>query len=334
MFATLAGAFQRPPVAGSREEAVREYVSEQDAAGLEPVVEGCSTPSEALIEVARGLRGLTVDGAGTIRATSLPAWTMPIIVDRWAFAASATTRAVKQAIPGPYTLGRAVEAGRLGRSKVTLALAEALGAELRALAVAGCPLVQIDEPGAVAIGDDGGQRSLFLDAQRRMLDGVEGTHLSLAITGGSADTAGAATILDPPYHSLLVDLIEGPDNWRLVAAAPGDRGIVCGAMDARTAALDEREILVWAARYAASTNGRGLVRVGLATSGDLVGLSRVEARAKIERLGETALLLATKTGDELLAELDPRSINARSAALGQFVPAMPPRRARRLPRSR
>src|ERR1700730_901401 len=82
MFATLAGAFQRPPAAGSREEAVREYVSEQEAAGLEPIVEGSSTPTGVLIGVARGLRGLTVDAAGTIRATSLPAWTVPVTVDR------------------------------------------------------------------------------------------------------------------------------------------------------------------------------------------------------------------------------------------------------------
>ena len=43
-----------------------------------------------------------------------------------------------------------------------------------------------------------------------------GTHLSLAITGGNADEAGIETILAAPYASLAVDLIAGPDNWRLV----------------------------------------------------------------------------------------------------------------------
>ena len=67
---------------------------------------------------------------------------------------------------------------------------------------------------------------------QRLLDGVTGTHLSLAITGGDAKAAGIDTLLAAPYASLAVDLIAGPDNWHLVVRTPGDRGIICGALPA------------------------------------------------------------------------------------------------------
>ena len=96
--------------------------------------------------------------------------------------------------------------------------------ELRALAAAGCPLIEIHEPAATEIGADPTERALFRDAHRRLLDGVEDPHLSLAITGGNADGAGIETLLSARYSSLALDLIAGPDNWRLVVATPGDRG--------------------------------------------------------------------------------------------------------------
>ena len=111
-----------------------------------------------------------------------------------------------------------------GPSRSTLALRE--------LAAAGCPLIEIHEPAATTIGADEAERALFREAHLRLLDGVEGSHLSLALTGGNADAAGIETLLAAPYASLAVDLIAGPDNWRLVAATPGDRGIVCGALSA------------------------------------------------------------------------------------------------------
>ena len=103
---------------------------------------------------------------------------------------------------------------------MTLALAEALAQELRALADAGCALIEVVEDAAVLIGDDPAERRLFRNAQRRLLDGMDGVHCSLAIRGGNADTAGADTILDAPYSSYLFDLCAGPDNWRLIVDVP------------------------------------------------------------------------------------------------------------------
>ena len=192
MFATLLGGLPRPPLAegASLEALVGACVRAQEAAGLDPVTDG----------------GLFGDDRP---------------VEAWLATAALTDRAVKQAVIGPYTAGRRDDADVLARAR-------ALNAVLRELAAAGCPLIEVHEPAATAIGDDPAERELFSTAHRVLLDGVRGTHISLAITGGNADRAGIATILAAPYASLAVDLIAGPDNWRLVVATPGDRGIVWG----------------------------------------------------------------------------------------------------------
>jgi methionine synthase II (cobalamin-independent) len=270
MFATLVGPCPRPPEAGDDDAAVRLVLAGQHDAGLEPLTDGDVRGSSRAAALATSLAGIEeVDGR--FRATAVPHWHRPVTVEGWRFAASLTERAVKQAIVGPYTLGRMVDATR--------------------------------------IGDDPVERTLFREAQRRLTAAVGDVHLSLAICGGSADAAGEATIFEAPYRSYLFDLIAGPDNWRLIARAPGDRGIVCGALDPARSATGALETLVWAARYAASTGGRGMSRVGLAPAGGLERVSPERARAAMETLGR-AVRLAEAPRDELAKELDPRAFDA------------------------
>jgi hypothetical protein len=193
---------------------------------------------------------------------------------------------------------------------VTLALAEALREEIIALAEAGCPLVQINEDGATRIGDDPAERTLFREAQRRLIAGVGDIHLSLAICGGNADRAGEEAIFGAPYRSYLFDLIAGPDNWRLIARAPGDRGIVCGALDPAGSGNGAVEMLIWAAHYAASTGGRGMSRVGLASAAGLELVAPDQARAVMAMLGRAARL-AEASREELEKELDPRALGVQ-----------------------
>lgn len=340
MFATLAGGYPggspTPPAdraTPDRDALVREVLVEQLAAGLELLTDGLVRWDDPLEPIVRGLDGIEPDPSGErrFRVASLPAWRGPITVDAWRFAAAAPEaggRPVKACLVGPYTLGwlaRADPEG-IGREQLTLALAEALNAELRALAEAGAPVVQVDEDALTRIGPaDDAERSLFRDAARRLTDGVGG-HLALAVTGGNADAVGPPALFDLPFASYLFDLVAGPDNWRLITQAPRERGIVCGVADARRADDDHLELMVWAAHYAASTAGRGLERVGLATSGSLAHLSRERARAKIERLAEAARIAALGSWQESVKELDPRASDIRSAAFGRYAPPRPPRR--------
>jgi methionine synthase II (cobalamin-independent) len=196
-----------------------------------------------------------------------------------------------------------------------MASAASLRAEIEALSAAGCPLVEIEESEAHRIGTDDAERQLFREAHHVLVDAVTGTHLSLSIVGGAANEAGLETILDAPYASLAVDLIAGPDNWHLVTPLGGDRGVIVGAESAR--AVDEpKEVLLWAAHYAASTRGRGHDRVGIGSAGSYANLTWEAAVRKMRILGEAARLATLPPSAELARELDPRALDARRAAMG------------------
>ena len=290
MFATILGGLPRPPIdhaddADDADAAIEVAIRAQEAAGLEPLTDG-------------RLR-----------------WDLHEALQRdpvatWQAVASLTTRAAKQALPGPYSL-----AVRTGANPVELA--RDLRTHVIGLANAGCPLVEIEESEAHRIGDDAAARTAFRDAHAALTDGVTGTHLSLAIVGGNADTAGIETILAPAYASLAVDLIAGPDTWRLVARAASSVGIVAGAMAADPEAGEGPELILYAARYAASTQGRGLARVGVAVVPGLDRLPWATAVRKMNALGHAARLAGLPPGDELADAVDPRSIDIRTAALGR-----------------
>ena len=288
VFATLLGSLPRPTLP---DDAAPEAV-------LETVLEAQSAAGlEPLID-----GGWAPPGLGPLAA--------------WQVARARTTSLVKAVIVGPYSSDTPAATVR---------------ATVMALADAGCAWIEVHEPAAVSIGIDPIGRARFADAQRALttdLAGHPGLHLSLAVTGGSADAAGIETVLAGAYASLAVDLIEGPDNWRLVAATPGDRGIVCGALGTSDDSDDSPELLLYAAGYAASTAGRGPARVGLATAGSLQALRWDVAVRKLERLGAAARL-ADASADERRATLDPRSVDIRSAALGIGKPPGGARPARR-----
>jgi hypothetical protein len=312
VFATLLGGLPRPDGDGAPDddEMVITAVRAQEAAGLEPLTDG-RLRDPGFESVIDGLLG----------------WEAPAdVVGAWAFAASYTERAVKQALPGPYSAGwiASRDGNAADRAEATRRAAAGLHELVRALAAAGCPLVEIEETEAHRIGSDETERGLYREAHRQLTSGIEGTHLSLSITGGAADQAGVETILDAPYASLALDLIAGPDSWNLASRAPTDRGIVVGALSARNVA-EPKEVLLWGAHYAASTAGRGIDRVGLGSAGSWAGLAWPEAQRRMQALGEAARLAAMPPSEELRRSLDPRAVSARRAALGHGPPGHGPR---------
>ncbi|HUG31133.1 MAG TPA: hypothetical protein VMQ65_11560 [Candidatus Limnocylindria bacterium] len=324
-----------PDTPDTMDDQVEAAIRAQEEAGLEPVTDG-------------RLRDPGFEGVAAVLGSGRGE--EPVTARAWRFAASLTGRAVKQALPGPYSLGRrhAIGERQLGgarrasepaqrlvgsakrdlreRERRTLGYADALRREIEELAIAGCPLIEIEETEAHHIGKDDGERRLFREAHQRLVEGVTGTHLSLSIVGGSAAGAGIETILAAPYASLAVDLVAGPDNWNLVVRLPGDRGVVAGAMTVDEATDQPRELLLWAAHYAASTGGRGIARVGLGSAGSFANLTWASAIRKMQRLGEAARLASMPPSDELMRSLPPAAISARRAALGHDAPPRPRRR--------
>ena len=248
------------------------------------------------LQIEHGLEPLTDAGWARDRMDPVVAWQMT---------AARTDGLVKAVVDGPFSGGRDA--------------AEVRGL-LLGLADAGCGWIEVHEPGATGIGTDVDGRARFVDTHAALTAGFgSDVHLSLAITGGSADSAGIDTLVAGAYASLALDLIDGPDNWRLATAWPAERGLICGALSTREGSDDGPELLLWAARYAASTRGRGAARVGLATAGSLAALPWSVAAEKVRQLGQAARLAAAPL-DESLAAIDPRAVDKRSAALDRYEP--------------
>jgi len=328
-------------IVAAEDALVCEVLAEQVEAGLDLLTDGQVRGDDPMCVIARGLQGFTTAAtAGPAtegplhhrpRAASVPEWVGPITVAAWQFAAAAAASLVPDGAPaplvracivGPYTLARLSDPGDVGKERLVLGLAEALNAEMRALAAAGAPVIQVDESALTLVrADDEPEWELVREMLRRLTTGLDGRHLMLAITGGSADRAASRVLYDAPFSSYLFDLILGPDNWYPIADAPPERGIVCGVADARTGRRDDEPVMAWAAHYAASMRGRGLDRVGLAPSAGLERLPRDAAAAKIRGLGAAARTAAISDVDALGAAIDPRATDARSAALGRYEPA-------------
>ncbi|OGO55951.1 MAG: hypothetical protein A2V85_03965 [Chloroflexi bacterium RBG_16_72_14] len=286
------------------ERLVADIVAVQVDAGVELVTDGqVRWPDMAMAVVTAFVDDLSTGGRHPL-------------LEAWQATASLTDRAVAQAVPGPYSMGwhaaggAAQEVADAARADRTLALADALAHEVRALADAGCPVILVEEPRAVDVGEDEAERALFADAQRRLLALAPDAHATLVVSGGSAHRAGPDAILGTPYRSFLFDLIDGPDNWYLVRATPGDRGIVCGALRVvESPTEDQAPLLVWAAGYAASTAARGPSRVGLSNARSLHDVSPATARALVRELGRGTRLAAMTPAQAIEAGLDPRTFN-------------------------
>ena len=318
MFATVAAAYPREPRAGEPDvlaeaderlaagtadeaghlEAVRGFaaavLAEQEAAGVAIVTDGAVAHEDRLRNLVRGLGGISTDEAVVLpdgssaraaRFDRAPTWTRPITVDDWRWADGIAEQMVKQVIVGPYTIARSAASGGASREILTLGLAEALNAELHALARAGCPFIQVDEGGLTSIGDDPAEWALYAESARRLTAGLDDHHLSLGVYRGAVHPSGHGSVLEAPYRSYLVDGLSGPDAWRFVFAVPLELGVIVGALDAADPTRDETEVMVWALAWAAN-DGRTPERLGIASNGSLRSIGRHAARRKIELMGE------------------------------------------------
>jgi methionine synthase II (cobalamin-independent) len=312
-----AGSADAATLAAATEALVVEVLGAQAEAGLDLLTDG----QVRWPDLAEAVRLSIFEGRFDAERPLVAAWKAAA-----ALAPEGTT--VAQAMPGPFTLGRLAIDDAVARTKaageeppepmgltaarfdVTLAVAESLSQEIEALIAAGCRMIVVEEPDAVRIGANASERALFSNASERLLAKAAGAHVMLAIVGGSAHEAGGNIFFDHPWGSILVDLIEGPDNWQLARQVPGDRGIVCAAFRVREdeVEIDQRPELVWASQYAASANGRGFARVGLTNATRLADRSPAAARAALRQIAGAVKYAQMPLADAVEAGLDPRTI--------------------------
>lgn len=354
MFASLASDYPRGPRAGepdvlaeadrrlaigeidraAHQEIARAFakvvIAEQETAGLAILSDGGVTHPDRLQTLVTALGGISTDrevalpDGASVRAPRFdraPAWHDPITLDDWRWADEATDLPVKQVLVGPYTIARLAEPGGAPRGSLALGLAEAMNAELRALAGAGCPIIQVDEGALATIGDDAGEWALYRATQERLTAGLEPHHLSLGIYHGAVDPAGYASVLDGPYRSYLVDALAGPAAWRFVFALPPERGVIVGALDSGQGLRDEAEVMVWAMAWASNGERTG-DRIGVAPNGSLRSLGRHETRRKVEQMGEAVRIASMGPLQEVAEALDPAPLDTRMVPLRRLAEAV------------
>jgi hypothetical protein len=357
LFATFAGGYSRKPlpaqpdllseaehrfrdgtldadgVQAAADTLVREILDEMAVVGLGIVGEGGVRAPDRTTPWIQGIEGLepgdvTAFPNGELATrpvvTAGVRWTNPITVRDWQFADGASDLPVKQTMIGPYSLAALAEADPKRRADLALRLGEALNLEIQALAAAGCPMVEIDEPNAARIGDDAAELRAFRASSERLvagLEGVDGLHLSLGLWGGEIDPSAFDHLLDLPYQSYLVDVLAGPWAWQFIDAVPPARGIIVGSADSGSAELDETEVHVWAMAWAAAGE-RGSARVGCAPNGSLSRIDRHFAHRKCLRLGEAIRIGSMGPLQDVAKALEEHPSQSRMPALRAMAKAV------------
>lgn len=141
------------------DRATVQVVREQDDLGIDIPTDGEVRRENYIHYHCRHLKGIDFDVLNEKQMRGhdkalLPTITGPIeaddvfLVRDWQIAQTATKKPVKMTLPGPMTIGDSVADDFYRGDGTTrgVALAEALNVEIRRLAEAGCPVIQVDEP--------------------------------------------------------------------------------------------------------------------------------------------------------------------------------------------
>ncbi len=141
------------------DRATVEVVREQDDLGVDIPTDGEIRRENYIHYHCRHLQGIDFDRLTERQmrghyTACLPTIVGPVLagpaflVRDWRIAQAATTKPLKMTVPGPMTIGDSVADGFYhGEARARgAALADALNVEIRRLADAGCPVIQVDEP--------------------------------------------------------------------------------------------------------------------------------------------------------------------------------------------
>ena len=226
------------------QEITRSVIQEEETAGLDLLTDGQIRWEDLVTPIARGLDGFEINGLTRWFDNNVyyrrpilhkaPRRRGPILVDDYRFATRCTRRPVKAVLPGPYTFARVSE-DRHYRSerKFVLKLAELLNDEARALAQAGAPVVQFDEP---ALGLADANVRLALEALREATKGVK-AKTAVYVYFGSLDGTLSA-LMRSSVDLVGVDVVSDPKTLSALKKTKITKELGLGCLDARNTKLE------------------------------------------------------------------------------------------------
>jgi len=277
-----------------QDEVTLEVIREQVEAGIDIITDGQIRWEDDQTYIARRLAGFGIDGLVRYMDTNTyfrqpvvegeVRWQGPILVDDYRFAAQHSPRPVKAVITGPYTLAVLSKDQHYGdRARLVNALAQALAQEARALAQAGAPIVQLNEPMILKQPEDW---DVFAQAVATVVEGLP-CETALYTWFGSVE-AMWERMLALPVTTIGVDLVSKPINWQVIGQHPfpPDKKLAAGIVDGRNTRMESVEEIVAAVRHLSRICPPE--RLYLNPSCGLEYLPREVAQDKLRRLVEGA----------------------------------------------
>ncbi len=267
-------------------------IREQEAAGLDLLTDGQIRWEDLVTPIARRLEGFEINGLtrwfnnnAYYRKPVLhkkPVRTGPILVEEYRFAARCTAKPVKAVLPAPYTFGVLSEDRYYKALRpFVMKLAEILNEEARALAEAGAPMIQFDDP---ALGFGKSDVKLALEALAVATRGVAAT------TAVSTYFGGVNGALEPLMKAKVdvvgLDVVSEPKTLAALKRVKISKALAIGCLDARNTKLESvAEVQAIVRAIARLVPGD---RLYLNPNCGLEFLPHPQARAKLKRLGEAA----------------------------------------------
>jgi 5-methyltetrahydropteroyltriglutamate--homocysteine methyltransferase len=230
-----------------QDEVTIEVIGEQVEAGLDIISDGQIRWDDDQTYIARRLDGFEIGGLIRYFDTNTyyrqpnvmgpVGWREPILVRDYEFAADHSEKPVKALITGPYTLAALSSDSHYGdRRRLVLDLAEALHEEAVALAAAGAPIIQVNEPAILRHKEDA---ALLQEALARVLEGVD-TETALYTWFGDADGI-LPRFMEIPVDVIGLDFVWGPGNREALKRTVFTKTLAFGIVDARNTKMESVE---------------------------------------------------------------------------------------------
>ena len=272
------------------DEVTIEALQEQAEAGIDLVSDGAIRWDDEQTHIMRKLAGVSIQGL--IRwfdsntyyrqpfLEGAVSWREPITVNDYTFAVQHSAKPVKAVLTGPHTLARLSVDSHYGSiGKASMALAEALNQEAKALAAAGATYIQFNEP---AITQYKGDIVDFSTAAKRLLDGL---NVETAVYTYFGDVDGIyGQLLDLPFDLVGLDFATNDKNDAVVKKNASTKKLGLGIVDARNSKLETSQQI--AERIRALSTGVSLDKIHVHPSHGLEFLPREVAQEKLRRMAQ------------------------------------------------
>ena len=274
-------------------EITKAVLRELEQAGLDLLTDGQIRWEDLVTPIARALEGFEIHGPLSrwfnnnvyYRRPILhkaPVWKGPILAEQYRFAKRAATKPVKAVLPGPYTFAAVSEDRFYKKARpFALKMAEILNQEAKALAQAGAPLVQFDEP---AIGFGKTDVTLAVEALNIAARDV-GTKTAVSTYFGALDGTLNA-LMRSAVDIVGVDIVSEPKTLSVLKRTKITKELAVGCLDARNTKLESVAELHGIFRAVRKLAPRGGLYVN--PNCGLEFLPHAQALAKVKRLVEAA----------------------------------------------